>query len=112
MKPKIIIRIVLGLVLVVVAVLALLDYQAKSNASATAEAWMAKVEETVMLSDLDPYIEGSPEVKTIPGSAKNTEIVQYIWSGIIRNYRVDVTVLPMGKDADALISEIEGPIND
>lgn len=112
MKPKLIIRIVLGLVLAVVAVLALLDYQAKSKASATAEAWMAQIEETAMLSDLDQYIEGDPAIKTIPGSAKNIEIVQYTWAGIIRSYRVDVTVLPMGKDGEAVISEIEGPIND
>ncbi len=112
MKPKWIVRIVVGVALVIAVALGLLDYQAKSSAQQTAEAWMGLMDQKVAEFALEESVVGSPEVTSAPAT-KTTEMVTYTWPGILRDYRVEVSCIGKpSKDGKRMVSRIEGPLSD
>ena len=112
MKPKWIVRIVVGVVLLIAVALGLLDYQAKSSAQQTAEAWMDLMDQKVVEFALDEHAVGSPEV-TSTSATETTEMVTYTWPGILRDYRVEVSCIGKpSKDGKRMVSKVEGPLSD
>lgn len=112
MKPKTIVRIVVGVLLAVALALGLMDFLAKTNARKTAEAWQAQVEKGVPEFALDQHIVGSPEVASKKPSER-IEYLTYTWAGIIRDYRVEVTCLgAKSTEGKRFVSKVEGPLSD
>jgi len=118
-----IVRAVIYGVLVIVLVLALIDYMAKKKATDTINAWRdakkatdAIVEEKDMKeiteSDLEPLVVGSPSKESITISgreqarSRSKEKVVYNWGGIFRTYTATIYIGP-GKHRP--IEEILGP---
>lgn len=122
-KPKSATRdwIIRGIVfggLAVLLVLALLDFQAKTAAQTTADAWHAAMKSKTEEQDLKKSefskipVQGSPQMVSQqagpnPFAAKTIET--YTWSGTFRKYTVKVFV---GMGADPSIESIQGPGED
>ena len=103
-----IIRIVIFGALGVVLVLALLDYQAKTQATETGEAWRNLLTESneggdseLPLDTLKDSMKGSPEVSETKG--QNV----YTWKGQFREYAI--TVSYDARFPEKPITSIEGP---
>ncbi|MEM1354378.1 MAG: hypothetical protein AAGC44_02360 [Planctomycetota bacterium] len=112
MKPKWIVRVVMGVVLLVVLSLAGLDFRAKRQASQTAEAWLERIDDPLSASVISETTQGSPELTRQAGSVPGTELLEYKWKGTIRSYRIDVVVRPHSKNGDFDVIRVDGPIND
>ena len=109
-SAKLVIRIVVFGVLAIVLVFALLDYRAKSAASATSVAWVdavGKNEEVMLRLDLAQHIVGDPKVesKVVPEGTEET----YTWPGIFRDYQVIVTLSKSVQPEDAIVMSVVGP---
>jgi hypothetical protein len=112
MKPKWIVRIVVGVVLLVLLVLGGMDYLAKSQAGETAAGLQAQIESNQVEMDVEQYVVGSPDLDTQPMSKTNDRLI-YTWPGIIRDYRVEVECIGSpGKDGKRFVSRVEGPLSD
>lgn len=111
-----IIRIAIFGVLGVVLVLALLDYRAKQQATATSTAWAELLKEAneenngiLEVKELEDSIEGSPERTEKENGPQDTDLI-YRWDGTFREYIVTVNATS-AKDA-ANVNTIEGPGKD
>lgn len=112
MKPKWIVRIVVGVVLLVLLGLGAMDYLAKAQATETAQAWQAQMEGNQTEFDLEQKLIGSPDRKT-EATSKRHERLTYTWAGILRDYRVEVDCIgEPGKDGKRFVSRVEGPLSD
>lgn len=88
-----VVRLVVFGILGVLVVLAILDFRAKGQATATADAIQKRMEGDVLKSEIQPLIQGSPAVssidpKAVPELKIATTAEQYLWKGILRNYTV------------------------
>lgn len=111
-------RIVIFGALGVLVVLALIDYRAKTAARNTGNAWREALKgkafnASLRQSELTPYIEGSPRTSRRPLTAAEkaefrlaTEVETYTWTGILRNYKVEV-IFGLGEDPS--VEGINGP---
>ena len=98
---KWIIRGVVGALLVIVLVLALVDFSKKGKMSKTGDAWMSALNDAeakgvpLKFSALDSLIAGSPQ-RTERGAASSSgggsKTYMYSWGGIIRTYSIVVDV--------------------
>ncbi|MFN3166687.1 MAG: hypothetical protein ACE37H_06440 [Phycisphaeraceae bacterium] len=112
MKPKWIVRIVAGVVLLALLALAGVDYLAKSQASETAAALLAEMDSNKVELDLEHHLVGSPDLD-IQTLTKTEEKLVYTWSGVIRDYRVEVECIgPADKDGKRFVKRVEGPLSD
>lgn len=103
-----IVRIVIFSVLGVILIMAILDYQAKTQATETGIAWRKLLTEAnekgasdLPLAKLNDSIKGSPEVTENQG--QNV----YTWEGQFRSYAI--TVHYDVRSAAKAVDEIEGP---
>jgi len=108
-----VIRIAIFGVLGVVLVLALLDFRAKNQATKTATAWNALLDEAnensagvLHVDKLPAAIVGSPEKTTKTDVLGLTQLV-YTWNGTLRYYKV--FVIASSEDDTGTIEEIKGP---
>jgi hypothetical protein len=111
---------VLG-VLVIVLILAVLDYQQKVNAQKTADAWLDKQQELIAgdelrQSALAGMVVGKPTVRDGElgdlEDPRNSRLVQiYDWKGYFRTYSIRVGLLPIGSQPieESKVETIEGP---
>jgi len=111
-KAKLIIRIAIFAILAVVVPLAAMDYRAKSAATKTANAWLGMVAEGDGLSEdqLEAHVVGSPEIAK--NKDERDETWDYTWSGIIRDYRVEVLLRGHSESGRRHVSGVDGPINE
>ena len=95
LKPKTIVRIVGGLVLATVLVLAVLEFMAKTAAEKTAQAWGdidIREDPNVPLSKFEEEMSGSPKVKDLGGKKSLLVSKVYTWEGIFRSYSIRLMV--------------------
>ncbi len=105
---KLAVRIVVGLTLGVLVVLAMMDYRAKSNAGRTTSAWLDALKSAtagrseLFYSDLSSDVDGSPQ---ITGEASQGRVV-YTWNGVFRLY--STTIICEGENSPVVL-RIRGP---
>jgi hypothetical protein len=101
--------------LALLLVLALLDFQAKTAAQKTADAWHAALkskteEQELTKSEFSKIpVQGSPQMvseQAGPNQFAAKTLETYTWSGTFRKYTVKVFV---GMGADPSIESIQGP---
>ncbi len=107
--------------LVLLLVLALMDYFAKKDAQATADAWLDRQHEEVAgeglkQRELAALIKGRPTlrdgaVSDLQDPRLSQAVQVYQWKGIFRTYKVYVGLLPIGQPTieDDIVETVEGP---
>jgi hypothetical protein len=110
------VRVIVAGILIVLLLLALADYRARTTALATGEAFRDAYDSEGELGDLlksklAPLVQGTPQVGpaeisslTSPGLSVSAE--RYVWSSPLRTYTVTVG---FRKGADPVVEVIEGP---
>ena len=111
MKPRWIVRIVVGVALLVLLVLGAMDYFAKTQATRTADAWLALMEDANAEFVPDEHVVGSPDLVAEKVS-KTDEKLTYTWPGVLRSYRVEVVCVGKpAKDGKRFVRTVEGPLS-
>jgi hypothetical protein len=102
-------------VLAILLVLALLDYQTKQAAAATATGWRDAVRSKDEMQELKKSefkklaVKGSPTITSFQSETRSIDsnsIDTYSWKGIFRTYNVRVS---FGLGNDPSVESIEGP---
>jgi len=111
LNPRWIIRIVVGLVLVTVLIIAFMDFKAKGDAQKTTDAWIALMKSdsgAVALDDFTDSLVGSPVIETTDDEALGETHRDYIWQGTFRSYRTRVSLMSQSQ----YVNSVEGPFNE
>lgn len=108
--------------LIFLVILAYQDFQAKSEAQRTADAWRDRVQELdrqdgeLKQRDLAPLIEGNPirrdgELADLQNPRTSHRVFIYEWKGVFRTYsiRVGLYDLPETTLDDSIVEVVEGP---
>jgi hypothetical protein len=102
-------------VLAILLVLALLDYQSKQAAAATATGWREAVRSKDEMHELKKSefkkltVQGSPTISSFQSATRSIDadsVDTYSWKGIFRTYSVKVS---FGMGNDPSVESIEGP---
>lgn len=112
MKPKWIVRIILGVVLLVLLVLGGMDFLAKRSAQETVAAWEQLDINNLYESELEAGVAGDPDIDSEKVDEDITRLT-YTWSGTLRDYRIEVDVSEILMfDDDRLVTRFNGPLDD
>jgi hypothetical protein len=107
--------------LVVLLVLAVLEFRAKSHSQATAEAWVEKHDAAggsdCRLGELEDLVVGNPskprrgELSDLNDARDSRSVVVYHWKGAFNTYAVYIGVLDFAgiEPENYIVETIEGP---